>query len=116
MFDPSHAGHGDVVRAPLDLTLCLDDEVVIIEIDGEVDHQTCEILRRVIDGVLATGIDSLVLDCSALTFLDSGGIGVLGELLRDTDARDGTVTVRNASALTRRLLAVTGYEARVAIT
>ena len=100
----------------LALTLSLDDATVVVVLDGEVDHATRDQLRNLVDGVLATGVDSLVVDCTKLMFMDSAGLSVLAELVRYTGARGGTLTIRNPGTTIRRLLEVTGFDRLVTVT
>jgi anti-anti-sigma factor len=79
--------------------------VVIV---GEVDHHTCETLRRVVHGVLAAGASSVTFDCSRLAFIDAGGLHVLGDVLALVDRRGGRLEVTGANRFTIHLLEVTG--------
>jgi anti-anti-sigma factor len=105
---------GDAVT-PLDLTVRFDDGRAVIVIEGEVDHHTCETLRRVSHGVLAAGVASVTFDCAHLTFLDAGGLRVFCDVVTVAEQRGGSVALEGTSASTRRLLAVSGLGERLVI-
>lgn len=51
---------------------------LVVKPEGELDHHTAGILKQEIESELARGtIRDVVLDLSALTFMDSSGLGVL---------------------------------------
>ncbi len=112
----STSGIHSRISPGLALRLGLDDSSGVISVAGEVDHYTCEKLRLVINGVLASGATSLLFDCDELVFIDSGGIAVLAEAVGHTNARGGKVTISHPSSTLRRLLGVTGLDALVEIT
>lgn len=102
-------------ETPLDLTVHRKGDVATIIIDGEVDHHTCETLRRAAREALAAGTSSVTFECSALSFLDAGGLRVFCDVLAATEERGGTVVLEGATASTRRLLEVTGLRERLLI-
>ena len=102
------------VAQGLAVTVVVDDDVVVLALDGELDHASREKLKNVVVGVLATGVDSMVIDLTNMTFLDSAGRAVLAELVRYTGDRGGTLTIRNPSVAVHRLLAITGFDWLVA--
>ena len=83
-------------------------DVAMITIAGDVDahvaYQPYEEMVALIDG---GGLSRVVLDCSGVTFADSTALGML---LRMRDhGRDTAVAfeIRDASAVIRKLLAIT---------
>lgn len=64
-----------------------DGDSIIVRLDGELDHCCAQSVRRQLDDLISLPfLRCLILDFSALTFMDSSGIGViLGRyrLLRD---------------------------------
>src|SRR4051812_7918956 len=63
-----------------------DRERVIVVPRGELDLLTVDHLAREIDGVVAAGLEEVVLDLRQLSFMDSTGIPLLLEQTRRTDA------------------------------
>ena len=76
-------------------------------VKGEVDIATCERLRDAIEPHLGPG-QRVVLDLSAVRFIDSSCLRVL--LLARTMLTDdgGSLILRNPSAVARRVLSLTG--------
>lgn len=88
-----------------------DGDRLIVRIRGELDHCCAQSVRRDLDALLMDrSIRTLVLDFSALTFMDSSGIGVvLGRyrLLRD---RGGQLAVYGMDAHIKRLFHMSGLD------
>jgi anti-anti-sigma factor len=93
-----------------------DDGVSVIGIAGEVDHFTCERLRRVIHAVLASGVTTIALDCRDLTFADAGAVSVVVELQHHMARRRGQVAVYDPHGRLRRLLDISGVGATIQFT
>lgn len=55
---------------------------VVLDVSGEVDVHTAPMLDAALTGHLDEGAESLVLDLSAVEFLDSTGLGVLIKTLK----------------------------------
>ncbi|MER7764022.1 STAS domain-containing protein [Streptomyces sp. NPDC097619] len=90
----------------------------VLVVAGEVDYDTAPMLVRSLNAALAGPPvpDSLVVDCSGLTFCGSAGLNALLTTYRS--AAEGAVAFALASPLPqlRRLLRMTGVEAVLPIT
>ncbi len=54
------------------------DNILIVTMEGDIDHHTCEKLRSVVDDTLEQIRGKHILFCfSKVSFMDSSGIGVL---------------------------------------
>jgi anti-anti-sigma factor len=97
----------------------LESEVVgdvgVIRIDGDVDDITVPKLDQATHGLLSDGARSLVIDCAALTFIDSTGLSALISAHREARLQCGTVTIRNPSPMVIRLLEITGLDNELTI-
>ena len=85
-----------------------DGDQLIAVVDGEVDADNCQGLGAQIEPALEEGIDTLIIDASGLTFIDSSGIT---ELLRIRDLmqeRGGVCRIRKPTEQVRRILEITG--------
>ncbi|MBR6766143.1 MAG: anti-sigma factor antagonist, partial [Clostridia bacterium] len=52
--------------------------LLLLKLEGELDHHSAEKMRKRLDSeILKSGADTVVFDLSALSFMDSSGIGVL---------------------------------------
>jgi stage II sporulation protein AA (anti-sigma F factor antagonist) len=87
-----------------------DSESPLIQVEGEIDLSNAHVLREAIEQASDSHPDRLVIDMSAVTFMDSTGLNVL--------CRAGTrvnILVRSPSPRVRRLLNITGTTDGVAI-
>jgi anti-sigma B factor antagonist len=70
------------------------EELMVLVAGGELDHHASPSLREQIAGHIDAGKRRLVLDLSAVTFIDSTAIGVLvGAAVRLQETKGGTVAV-----------------------
>ena len=94
------------------VTRRLDGEAAVVAPAGEIDLSNVDAVRRELHAA-RTEARLVVLDLSAVTFMDSSGLRLLVELQRASDG-DGfsLVVVRGRSSL-RRLFELAGLEGRV---
>lgn len=85
----------------LQLTSTVDNGTVTVAVAGEIDMATADQFRRGL--AAATGHDRLVVDLTAVDFLDSAGIRVLYEYV---DHRPELIVV--ADGFIARILTITG--------
>ena len=97
--------------APLELSTSDENGDVVLTIKGEVDVTTTDQLRERIRDAFDTGNRRLVVDMSAVDFIDSTGLGVLVGALRYYKEQDGDVLLRSPSAIANRVLTVSGLSA-----
>jgi anti-sigma B factor antagonist len=81
---------------------------VLAVIDGEVDADNCETLGAHIEPALDDQVDTLVLDASRLTFIDSSGITELLRLRDLMQERGGVCRIQDPTEQVRRILEITG--------
>ena len=79
----------------------------LVTVAGELDLHSCSAFKRAIDAAARRAPVHLVLDLSAVTFMDSTALGVLAAEQRRR-AEPLHVVVREAQLL--RILRVTGYD------
>ena len=93
----------------IELSVEKNGPTAVVSIAGEVDPHTAPELEAEL-GALLNGaeVSTLVLDLRSLTFIDSSGLRVLVQALKQLDERQGQLVLRNPNAVTRRLLDVTG--------
>ena len=82
------------------------DGEVVISIAGEADLASVEQLRDAIEPHLAPR-QTIALDLSRLTFLDSSFLGVLVQARGELGDRGGTLLLRNPSETALRVLTLT---------
>lgn len=73
----------------MEMRVQTDDQIPIVNIEGEIDHFVAPRLQRQIDDLIDGGTKSLVLDFTSVNYLDSGGIGVLFSAMKQLVPRDG---------------------------
>lgn len=62
----------------MEITYKTMDHILLVKINGDIDHHTCEMLRQKVDQALEETNSRNILFCFAqVSFMDSSGIGVL---------------------------------------
>ncbi len=79
-----------------------------VKLCGEMDHHNAACLRGDLDNMLTDGVKELVLDMSAVTFMDSSGIGVILGRYRKMNERGGRLSICGASKYAQRILRMSG--------
>lgn len=92
----------------LTVTCQLVDERALLSAAGSVDVSSRDRLASAADGALRDGATSVVVDLSAVTFMDSTGVGALIEIAGRVDDVAGTFHIRHPSRPVARLLEVSG--------
>lgn len=78
-------------------------------LSGEIDHHSAEEMRKKIDTrILAGSVSVLVLDFSAVSFMDSSGIGLILGRNKLVSALGGRAVVQGAPHSITRMLALAG--------
>lgn len=88
---------------------------VIVTVDGEVDLLTAPEMGAVVNSMIDRGHRSLVLDLAGCGFMDASGLTVIAGVVTRLGSGGGTLTIRDASRLTVRILGITGLDTMVVI-
>ncbi|MGC5324479.1 anti-sigma F factor antagonist [Brevibacillus sp. SYSU BS000544] len=84
-------------------------EVLIVRLQGELDHHTAIELRNQVDEVLKdTEIRHIVLSLAELEFMDSSGIGVILGRLKQITSRSGEMYVCSINPTIHRIFEMSG--------
>ncbi|QRG69844.1 anti-sigma F factor antagonist [Brevibacillus choshinensis] len=84
-------------------------DVLVIRLQGELDHHTAEELRGKVDEILrAPDIRHIVLSLADLTFMDSSGIGVILGRYKQISARSGDMYVTSINPTIYRIFEMSG--------
>ncbi|RNL79147.1 STAS domain-containing protein [Nocardioides marmorisolisilvae] len=96
----------------MDLTLGVNDVAgrAVIRVGGDVDIDTAPALRSAVVDLLEDGRRDIVVDVSAVDFIDSTGLGVLVGALKDTQSRQGTLELICTQRKMLGLLRLTGLD------
>lgn len=88
-----------------------DGESVLVRLAGELDHCCCQQVRRELDALIAQpGVKTLILDFSALQFMDSSGIGVMLGRYRLMRDKGGAMAVIHMNPLVTRIFRMAGLD------
>ena len=86
------------------------DEVILIEIEGQVDAHTARKLDKTLSDLLAQGHSRLVLDASHMGFISSAGLRVITFAQREAQQQGGEVRLFGLNAQVRRVFEMAGLE------
>ena len=93
-----------------------DEQCIYAKIQGEIDHHNAKAIREEIDAhIQRLQSPKVVLDFSAVTFMDSSGIGLVMGRYRLVNAYGGKVEVAGTSSSIRRVMKMAGLEKLVCI-
>ncbi len=80
----------------------------ILAVGGEIDVYTAPKLRDQISALVSDGVYDLVIDLSAVDFLDSTGLGVLVGGLKKVRSHDGSLSLVCSQERLLRIFRITG--------
>ena len=94
----------------METIFCVENQdTLIVELIGEIDHHCAEKLRHDIDEQIRYWeAKNLILDFRQVEFMDSSGIGVVLGRYKKIHGDGGRVTIRNASRLVKQILDMSG--------
>jgi anti-sigma B factor antagonist len=87
----------------------------VIEIGGELDAKTTPTLKAKLDEVLGKGIDSLLIDCTRLTYIASAGCGALNAALKTLKDKGGKLALSSLTKKVRDTMDLMFFTKRVAV-
>lgn len=84
-------------------------DILIVAADGELDHHTAAVLKSSIQEELDKGrVRHIILDLSALSFMDSSGLGVLLGRYKELAKWQGKMLAFGLQPLVEKLFRMTG--------
>lgn len=84
-------------------------ERFVVALSGEIDHHCLKTLRGTIDAQIEQYTPKLIiLDFSAVTFMDSSGIGLILGRKRIAESYGGKVVVKHVSGYVEKLIKLAG--------
>jgi anti-sigma B factor antagonist len=87
-----------------------DSQTVRITISGEIDLFAAPDFKSRLYEAVGEGDVDVVLDCGALTYIDSTGLGILLGALKRVRQKDRQVYVRHLKDNIRKLFRITGLD------
>jgi anti-anti-sigma factor len=91
-------------------TWSAENEVTLIEVEGEIDAHTARTLDKTLRDLLAEGHNRMVLDASGMSFISSAGLRVIMFAQRELSQRGGQVRICGLNAQTRRIFEMAGLD------
>jgi anti-sigma B factor antagonist len=86
----------------------LSGELALISVSGELDLYTAQRLQARIDEAGAVGADTVVVDLSEVSFIDSTALAVLVQETRRLEGRGHSLVLVTNDPRTKRVVEVTG--------
>jgi anti-sigma B factor antagonist len=80
----------------------------VVAVDGEIDLAVAPALRQRLDRLIAEGVDTVVVDLSEATFIDSVGLGVLVNALDRCRQEGGELYLVVTEPRIMKVLEITG--------
>lgn len=85
-------------------------ELALVSVSGELDLYTAERIKSGIEEADAVGADTVVIDLSESSFIDSTALGVLVQETKRLEGRGHSLVLVTNDPRTRRVLEVTGLD------
>jgi anti-sigma B factor antagonist len=96
--------------APLEIVIGVYGSTSTVTVGGELDVAVAEQFSTALHGVLADAPEMLVLDLSAVTFIDVAGVRVVHGACQRARARSAYVTIIPGGDRVQRVFRLTGLE------
>lgn len=90
-------------------------EHVVVELGGEVDLYRAPDVKRALDAAIDAGAAGLVVDLSAVTFIDSTALGALVAAVKRLEPSGGTVALVCTDSNILKVFEITGLDRVFAI-
>lgn len=92
-----------------------EQNVAVVSVAGEVDVASVTQLDQNLVALIAGGNSRIIVDLSAVTFIDSTGLGVIVRALKDVRDAGGWLRVVAQHDRVTKLFAITGLESEVSL-
>lgn len=82
---------------------------LIIRINGDIDHHTCETVRQKIDNeIMKKNPKNIIFDMSNVGFMDSSGVGVIIGRFKQISSKGGAAAMINVKPQIKRVYEICG--------
>jgi len=82
-------------------------KIKIITVEGELEMFTSIKLKKYLDNIIDAGMNKVILDFEAMTYVNSLGLGILTEILKKTKKEGGALALINLSDEVRKIFEIT---------
>jgi len=103
-----HAGSHDAESQTFGIVASVETDTAVLGMWGEFDLVTAATLSVFLDAVMRFGRRHIVLDLARLEFIDAAGLRPMVDALSRLKSQGGSLTGRSPSALTAKILEITG--------
>ncbi|KGM95462.1 anti-anti-sigma factor [Clostridium novyi A str. 4552] len=85
------------------------EDILIVHMEGELDHHTAEEVRsRIDDRIDRTGFSRVIMDFTNVNFMDSSGIGVVIGRYKKLLLKKGKINMIGAKGAVKRVFELSG--------
>lgn len=93
----------------MQLKFTVEDDNLLVNFDGELDHHTAKEVRESIDNEYdRENVKNIVIDLNQLNFMDSSGIGLLMGRYKMVSLNEGELYLKNVSERVEKILRMSG--------
>lgn len=86
-----------------------ESKILVVKIDGEIDHHTCEDIRKKVDNEMQKYMpNGIIFDFSKVKFMDSSGIGVIIGRYKNMQRLNGKAAMVNVRPEVKRIFEISG--------
>lgn len=87
------------------------NRTLVVQMTGEIDHHTCEVLRSEVDHALERmGGKNIVFKMGGVSFMDSSGIGVIIGRYKNIQSLGGRIAVAEANERLEQIFQLSGLK------
>lgn len=95
----------------MEITWKISDHILMVKINGDIDHHTCEMLRQRVDQAMEdTKCRSILFLFAEVSFMDSSGIGVLIGRYKLVQRLGGKIAVACPSECVREIFRLSALD------
>ena len=81
--------------------------IEVLQLRGEIDVYTAPDLKSVVSGMIAEGINHVIIDMTQVSYMDSSAFGVLLSALKNVKPSGGSVNLARCNASIEKILGLT---------
>ena len=87
------------------------NQKLIVKIDGDIDHHTCEEIRNRVDQeIMKKKPRGVIFDMENVSFMDSSGVGVIIGRYKLVHSNGGTTSMLNVKPPIKRICEICGLQ------